>query len=417
MTSAQNIQDSNKTILPLEKVDLSEDRTEICIDFRVNSIVIDTLYMDNAERLKEILFHIDQLCRDTTRNVTQVTFSGVASPEGNYQINRNLATKRLLALEKYIRSRIEIPEKLIIRHNDTYISWDYLIAEVQRTDIPHKEEVLSILHRPPKLVPYYSNRTVDSRVPALQKLDNGRVWAILYKRFFSKMRNACFVLITLKETVRPLPLVASRATFAQEMPKLCPLLLKQPEVPIPEVKEWTPHLYLKTNAVGLALAMANFAIEIDLAKHWSFNLPIYYSAWNYFKSTIKYRTLAIQPELRYWFSEENDGFFTGAHFGYAYYNFAFDGDYRFQDHNRETPAIGGGINVGYRLPISKNQRWKMEFSVGGGVYPLHYDKFYNTPRTKDGQLIESIKKTYWGIDQATVSLSYTFDLKKKGGTR
>lgn len=47
----------------------------------------------------------------------------------------------------------------------------------------------------------------------------------------------------------------------------------------------------------------------------------------------------------------------------------------------------------------------------------HYDKFHNTPNTKDGLMIESIKKTYWGIDQAAVSFSYSFDLKKKGGKR
>ena len=52
--------------------------------------------------------------------------------------------------------------------------------------------------------------------------------------------------------------------------------------------------------------------------------------------------------------------------------------------------------------------------IGAGVYQLHYDKFFNTDNTKDGLLVESIKKTYWGLDQATVSLSYSFDLKKKG---
>jgi hypothetical protein len=174
---------------------------------------------------------------------------------------------------------------------------------------------------------------------------------------------------------------------------------------------------LKTNAIGLGMGIANVAAEIDLAKHWSFSLPIYYSAWNYFKSTIKFRTLAVQPEFRYWLSKYNDGFFAGAHVGLAYYNFAFDGDYRYQDHNRKTPALGGGVNVGYRLPISKNHRWRVEFLLGAGVYLLHYDKFHNTPNTKDGLMVESIKKTYWGIDQAAVSFSYTFDLKKRGGKR
>jgi hypothetical protein len=165
------------------------------------------------------------------------------------------------------------------------------------------------------------------------------------------------------------------------------------------------------------MAIANIAGEVDLAKHWSFTLPIYYSAWDYFKATVKFRTFAVQPEFRYWPSAENNGFFTGAHFGLAYYNFAFNGAYRYQDHNRNTPSIGGGISVGYRLPISKSSPWQVEFSVGAGVYSRHYDKFHNTPRTKDGLIIETVRKPYWGIDQAAVSVSYSFDLKKKGGKR
>jgi hypothetical protein len=185
----------------------------------------------------------------------------------------------------------------------------------------------------------------------------------------------------------------------------------------PEVEEWVHKLHLKTNAIGLGMGIANVAVEIDMARHWSFALPVYYSAWDYFKQTVKFRTFAVQPEFRYWVSDENDGFFAGAHFGLAYYNLAIDGDYRYQDHNRETPAIGGGVSIGYRLPISKNNRWRVEFSVGAGGYTNHYDKFHNTPDTKDGLLIESNKNTYWGIDQAAVSFSYSFDLKKKGGKR
>ena len=174
-------------------------------------------------------------------------------------------------------------------------------------------------------------------------------------------------------------------------------------------------VYLKTNAIGLGMAIANVAVEVDLAKNWSITLPLYYSAWDYFKSTVKFRTLALQPELRHWQQGENDGFFAGAHFGLAYYNFAFGGEYRYQDHKSKTPAIGGGVGIGYRLPISKDNRCKIEFSLGAGVYSLHYDKFHNTPRTKEGLMTGSIRKTYWGIDQAAVSFCWSFDLKKKGG--
>ena len=104
----------------------------------------------------------------------------------------------------------------------------------------------------------------------------------------------------------------------------------------------------------------------------------------------------------------------GAHFGLAYYNIATNGEYRTQDHDGTSPALGGGLAVGYRMPISKNNRWKMEFSIGAGAYKLHYDKFRNY---HNGLLVNTEKKTYIGIDQVSVSLSYTFDLKRKGGAR
>ena len=173
---------------------------------------------------------------------------------------------------------------------------------------------------------------------------------------------------------------------------------------------WQRHLYVKTNVVGWAMAVTNIAAEVDLAKHWSFALPLYWSSWNYFKQTLKFRMLSIQPEVRYWFSEDNNGWFSGAHFGWASYNFATDGDYRYQDHGGNTPAIGGGIAAGYRLPVSRNKRWLMEFSVGAGIYKLNYDKFYNY---KNGLLIETRKKTWFGIDQAVVSVAYMFNLKRK----
>ena len=44
------------------------------------------------------------------------------------------------------------------------------------------------------------------------------------------------------------------------------------------------HLYVKTNSIGSGFLIANLAGEIDLGKHWSFALPVYYSACNYFTS-------------------------------------------------------------------------------------------------------------------------------------
>ena len=45
----------------------------------------------------------------------------------------------------------------------------------------------------------------------------------------------------------------------------------------------------------------------------------------------------------------------------------------------------------------------------------YYDKFENTPQTSRGLMSGSYKKTYVGLDQASVSICYMFDCSAKGG--
>lgn len=186
------------------------------------------------------------------------------------------------------------------------------------------------------------------------------------------------------------------------------------KTPTAEPEGWQRRFYVKTNAIGWAMAVTNIAAEVDLAEHWSVTLPLYWSSWNYFKSTVKFRTVTLQPEARYWFSEYNDKWFAGAHLGLGWYNYATGGEYRTQDHGGHSPAIGFGLSGGYRLPISRDKRWKAEFSLGVGVYSRHYDKFRNQP---NGLLVRTEKKAWFGIGQAAASVAYTIDLNKKGGPR
>lgn len=399
-----------------------EYRTEIRIDFRVNSTTIDSAYSDNAVRLREVMTTLRNIRQDSAINIVEVSFCGAASPEGSYQLNRKLAQGRLSSLERFVRRQVDIPDSIITR-NDCYIPWNFLKSQLETSDLQGREKAIAIIEEEARLVDYHHAGThIDNRIVKLKSLDGGKVWQQMDRLFFRRMRNAYAVIVACKQEIPPVPEPATIPDTALVVPE--PMIeaveivsdtVTVTEPVISESEKWMRRLHLKTNALGWGLAIANVAVEVDLAKHWSFTLPVYYSAWDYFKSTVKFRTFAVQPEFRYWFSERNDGFFAGAHFGLAHYNLATDGDYRYQDHRRRTPAPGGGVSVGYRLPISHNNRWRLEFTLGAGAYPLHYDKFRNTPRTNDGLLVESVKKTYWGIDQAAVSFSYSFDLKKKGG--
>lgn len=391
-----------------------EVKKEFEVHYTIGSDKLNPNFDDNGKVIDNIVEFIDCVNGDDSIRMSEVTFYGTASPEGGYELNRDLAANRRIALEKEVLGRVVIPDSIIHRDSE-YIAWRRLARWVSESDMAQKQAVLDILAEPARLVPFAGDRTIDARVPKLIKLDGGEVWRQLMARYFAEMRAAGVIVDAYRLPPPPVPASEPETVVAETV-------VAEVEdsgeyaAPAPVVNPgcFTPRFTVKTNAVGWAMAIANLGVEIDLCKHLSINVPVYFSAANYFKQTIKFRTFAVEPGVRVWTSCRNDGFFVEPHFGLAYYNFAIGGDYRYQDHNGTTPALGGGLALGYRLPIGRDKRWKAEFSVGGGCYKLHYDKFRNTDRTSDGRLVGSVKKTWWGVDQVSVSFSYSFNLKKGG---
>lgn len=391
--------------------------TEIRVGFRVNRTHIDSTFRDNSSQVHTLDSILDIISQDSTIEALGVYFRGAASPEGNDKWNRYLAKKRRETLESRILNRIDLPDS-ILSYNDSYIPWDDYRLQIEQSNLPYKDTVLSIIDEGPKIVDYtyHKGKKIDHRVLKLQRLYGGTAWREMFDLYFADLRYSYITISYRKPSLLlgPLPIMYSG------VPVPPPTVLK-PKAKKTQIDstEWVPQLYVKTNLIGDALAISNLAVEVDVAKHWSVNLPFYYSGWNYGRETLKFRTLALYPEVRYWFSPNNEGLFLDAHFGLAYYNYAFDGDLRYQDHLMKTPAIGGGIGIGYRFPLTPGRRWKLEFAIGAGIYPLHYDTFHNTPQTINGMLIDSHKKIFFGIDQAEITFSYAIDLekRKKGGVK
>lgn len=407
ITVAQNTDSSERRLYRAKK--------SYHVFFDINRSVVDWSYKSNEHTLTQIKSDCDSSFRNGMPAPDTVFIHSTSSPDGPEAFNSELAYQRALATKTSILNLI--PEfknsHFVIKHQVE--NWDAL-RQILLSDesFPQKEQMLKTL----------SDSTQAGNLHmALKQHSEG--WEYYVQNHLYSLRNSAVSLSILTsrpqdeytvtvEDYQPAAKVGLMTEITGIKPDTTTSIVISD---VPKEESCTRKLYIKTNAIGLGMGIANVAMEIDIEQHWSFTLPVYYSAWDYFKTTIKFRTFSVQPELRYWLSENNDGFFAGIHFGLSYYNFAFNGDYRYQDHNRETPSIGGGVNAGYRMPIGNNNRWRVEFSLGAGAYSRHYDKFHNTPSTKDGLMIEDIKKTYWGIDQAAVSFSYSFDLKKKGDKR
>ena len=374
----------------------------IQVHFKFDKHNLDLDYMNNGASLQKFADKLDSI---GVSKIDSIVIVSQSSPEGVYQHNLKLSRNRAETMRQYIsNSYPELSSRLFVHPGGE--SWVQLREYVRKDTLMKQstiDKVISVID---------ADVSIDTKKWRMQQLP---IYRYLLLTYYPRIRNSVVCMVYFSEELPRLTIPALDIELKADESTLKPTLSTksvQPEVEAP-----TRKLYLKTNAIGLGLGIANAAIEIDLFRHWSFTFPVFHSNWNYFKSTLKFRTNAVQPEFRYWLSEDNDGFFVGAHFGMAYYNFAFAGDYRYQDHNCKTPSIGGGLSVGYRLPVSRNNRWSVEFSLGAGAYSRHYDKFYNTPNTKDGLMVETVKTPYWGVDQAAVSIAYSFDLKKKGGNR
>ena len=413
------------------------------IYYRTGYRYVEPLYRDNGMQLARFTESVRRALRDGT--IERIVVRSGASPDGANRANELLSERRADSLVSYIVRHTDVPASLIDRQA-AGIAWDELRAQVATSGMPYRDEVLDVLDNTPVWIFDERNRVVGGRKQRLMDLRGGEPYRYMLREFFPDLRSSVVVTLYFRseetpESTQPPAVVPSPAAEparepepglkpaenGEPQPATVPDTAAAPErtdetgeaIPAvtgkasPEAKGWTPRLAVKTNAVGWAMAISNVAVEIDLSQKLSLNIPVYYSAWNYFSGTTKFRMLAAQPELRYWPTRDRR-FFAGVHFGVASYNLALGGKWRIQDHDGTTPALGGGVSVGYRMPLGRSDRWNVEFSLGAGAYRLHYDKFHNEP---GGAYSSTVRKTFFGVDNAAVSFSYTFDLKKKGGRR
>lgn len=374
---------------------------------------------------------LDNLCSKIdlilqSDSLRSMSVKGFASIDGPEALNRRLAHERANNVCNYIVAKSGLSSRDITVTSEGE-NWAGLASLVETdTDVPMRDEVLSIIH---------SRLQPQEKETKLRRLGNGAPWRYLAANILPATRKTVISIEWMHtapiieeisdalpepeiEAPSPVEEVAEVVEPAKE-PAEEPaeeIVAVEEEVAVveTEAEPFRHKLYLKTNAPAWLVLWTNIAVEADIAPHWSAQIPVYYSGFNYFKSTLKFRTLAFQPEVRVWLRPDNQGLFFNAHGGIAWYNYAKNQDYRYQDCNGNTPALGGGIGLGYRWNLSRNGRWKLEASVGAGVYRLKYDIFENR---HNGPRIATESRTFYGIDNAALSFSYTFDLSRKGGSR
>jgi outer membrane protein OmpA-like peptidoglycan-associated protein len=375
------------------------------IYFRVDEHELDPEYQDNAKTMERMIRELSDAINAEGRLSCQIDIVASASPEGRKLHNEQLSKRRMEVVLSAIRKNIDVTD-VTFHTNSLVEDWAIVAAYVaEDQQVPRRQEVLQVLNS--------FDGTQDIRAE-LQKIGDGAYDYIL-NNFFPLLRSTDVVAVyDISERltyaqVQSVSLTITTGLQAPEQPLRTP-----PPAPRPDLRRH-PFIKLKTNTLGLGLGHANIAVEYAFAEHFSVALPFYYSGgFDYFKPTLKFRGIVLQPEVRYYL-KANEGFYVGAHLGLGWYNFALNGEFRIQDHRGRRPAFGGGLGIGYTLPFKKNPRWGVEFAIGAGVYDVKYDAFYNEvngPYAEHG-----VHDTFFGIDNASIAFTYKFDMKRKEGRR
>lgn len=388
--------------------------------FRQGRAIWEPSFQSNNKHLQQFVGRIRSLQADSASYlIHKVYYYAYCSPEGSAALNKRLAYQRATSISRMLKKQFSFSDDMV-EVRSVAEDWSGLQAYVANDHlVPHRDEVLALIQSLLQDVEHQEHYKQQ-----LIALHGGDSWRYMNKHFFPQLRRFRVDVymgnrapeeweVEKREETKHFEALPSPQAY--ELPQTlfpAPQQVQAVEMPVSEVVAATPApspraLYVKSNAVAWAMLIANVGVEVQLSDRWSAALPVYFSAANYFTRTLKFRTLCFQPEVRYWIPQVK-GLFAGAHFSLAWYNYANGGAYRYQDHGRHTPLYGGGLGVGYRKPLGRSDKWHVEFSLGAGAYPLHYDIFRNEP---NGKLVGSKKRTFVGIDHVGVTFSYRFDLK------
>ena len=388
----------------------------LSVYFRQGKSTFDRSYRGNGERSESFVRYIhDVLVGHEDATVKGIRFEVSCSPEGSREVNERLVAARAESIMKWMQGRLPL-ERVPYEINTTLDPWTDLLSMVESDEnVPYREEVIGVI-----------GGLIDGRSQKseLETLRGGEPWRYMLSRHFPSLRR--FEMSVEVEVHLPELEIDEEALRADCERTQLPMTVPLESFPrydtglasVSSMKYKTPKdisLYVKTNGVALGMLVGNVCVEVRLPDSpWSINVPVYYSGLDWFRVTTKFRMASFLPEVRYNFPRV-EGLYAGVHGGLAWYNFAFSGDWRIQDAGGNSPALGGGLSVGYRItPFKRVPALGVEFNAGLGVYSLKYDKFYNEPNGPAAEKgIEAVKCI---PDALGISLYYRFD-NVKGGTR
>ncbi|MBQ3753266.1 MAG: DUF3575 domain-containing protein [Prevotella sp.] len=348
----------------------------------------------NAYQLKEDDSLLRELADEVLPQVNKdslelayMIIRGAASPEGPYLYNKQLGQKRAQSLIDFLKAHITIPVdpdhfNLDIEAED----YRTLCIMMQRAGDKDYSLVKSIYDK------HIPQNGVGPLKTELQTVQGGALWKRLLRDYYPGLRVARVVLffrkarpVAAKQTVQTVPVVPVVPVLVEREPATAePETLRLPRRELLAVKTNLLMDFAYMPGYNRWCPLPNVAVEYyPLYGHFTYGLSIDFPWWRHYDDHKFFQVRNYQAEVRYYRHSGSidrgempgtKAAFSGLYFqAYAHaglYGICFDAD-----RGWEGEGVGGGLGIGYVMPLTKNGHWRMEFGAQVGFFTTKYDPY------------------------------------------
>ena len=183
----------NENFFPQPEMQLRDTKGDVNLTFRVNKSDLNLADGDNREELNRLISRLHQVENDPNARLKSFSIAGTASPEGNYERNKQLAQKRMAsAMSLIVKELNESTRRQIDMHTTASVeTWDRVV-DLLRADnkIREADAIQEIIDKYPDnpnrqsrnvvSLPFYRPLITSRYLPQLRRVS--------YELLFSQYR-------------------------------------------------------------------------------------------------------------------------------------------------------------------------------------------------------------------------------------
>ena len=156
----------------------SRGDADYSIRYQINLATLNAALNGNPQELDGLNAFVDNLVKDTLRQVCAVTITGYSSPDGPLKFNEALAAKRAGDFKAYVDRKYEVSKKYKVTVNSVAEDWETCRALVAQSSMPDRQSVLNVID---------GKQSSDQKELALKKMP--AAWSYLKKNVLPKLRR------------------------------------------------------------------------------------------------------------------------------------------------------------------------------------------------------------------------------------